>query len=69
MGMQDAEVVRWHKRVGDDVTAGEDLLEIAAAKVNEVIAAPVSGRVTRIAIPEGEIVEVGKVLAEIEESD
>lgn len=67
MGMQDATIVRWLKNVGDEVLEGEDLVEIETAKVNEVIKAPVAGALTRLAVAEGQLVNVGALLAEIME--
>ena len=56
----------WRKRVGDQVTAGETLVEIQTDKVDAEIPAPESGRLSRILAEEGETVAVGAGLAEIE---
>lgn len=66
MGMNDGQVVRWLKAQGDLVVAGEPLVEIEGAKVNETVSAPIAGRLTKILAAEGSIVEVAAVLAEIE---
>ena len=66
MAMQDADVVRWLKREGDTVVAGEPLVEVEAAKVSDTVNSPVAGRLVRIVAAEGATVEVAQTLAEIE---
>src|SRR5918998_222691 len=63
MGMQGGVVARWLKQAGDRVEAGEELVEIEAAKVTDVITAPVAGVLLRILVAEGETVPVRTVLA------
>jgi pyruvate dehydrogenase E2 component (dihydrolipoamide acetyltransferase) len=63
MGMQEGMVARWLKQAGDRVDAGEELVEIEAAKVTDVITAPVAGVLLRILVAEGETVPVRTVLA------
>nr|WP_240624495.1 biotin/lipoyl-containing protein [Aurantiacibacter odishensis] len=41
--MQDAEVVRWLKAVGDSVTEGEPIAEVEAAKTTVEVDCPVTG--------------------------
>lgn len=63
MGMQDGEVVRWLKAVGDTVAEGEPLVEIEAAKTTVEVPAPAGGTLIEIAAEEGETVEVRGHLA------
>jgi 2-oxoglutarate dehydrogenase E1 component len=56
----------WRKQVGDQVAAGETLVEIQTDKVDAELPAPVGGTVTEILVPEGESVSVGTVLALIQ---
>lgn len=65
MAMEDAEIVRWLKAEGDEVVAGEPLVEVEAAKVSGTVDAPVSGRLARILVREGDTAVVTQVLAEI----
>lgn len=58
MGMQDGEIVRWLKAVGDQVAAGEPLLEVEAAKTTVEVPSPASGTLTEILVDEGETVDV-----------
>jgi pyruvate/2-oxoglutarate dehydrogenase complex dihydrolipoamide acyltransferase (E2) component len=66
MGMQDAEIVKWLKSVGDPVAAGEALLEIEAAKAMVTVPSPTAGTLVAILVPEGQTVSVRTVLAHIE---
>ena len=68
MGMQDAEIVTWLKSIGDDISEGEILVEVEAAKVAIDVPSPVSGKVVRILALEGEVVEVREVIAKIQET-
>ncbi len=56
-------LVRWLKREGDPVQAGEPLMEIETDKVTVEIEAPASGILTGIRLREGEEAEVGAVIA------
>jgi pyruvate/2-oxoglutarate dehydrogenase complex dihydrolipoamide acyltransferase (E2) component len=66
MGMQDGEVVRWLKAVGDTVAEGEPLVEIEAAKTTVEVPAPAGGTLIEIAAEEGDTVEVRGHLATLE---
>ena len=66
MGMQDGEIVRWMKAVGDAVVAGEMLVEVEAAKTTVEGPAPESGTLTEILVQEGESADVRSHIATIE---
>lgn len=66
MGMQDGEIVRWMKAVGDSVVEGETLVEVEAAKTTVEVPAPVAGTLTRLIAAEGETVDVRAPIAVIE---
>jgi pyruvate dehydrogenase E2 component (dihydrolipoamide acetyltransferase) len=51
-------VSRWLKKEGDFVKEDEPVVEIMTDKVNTELPAPASGILTKILIPEGELVEV-----------
>lgn len=65
MGMQEAEIVRWIKAVGDRVEAGEPLLEIEAAKTTVEVPSPGAGTLTEVLAQEGDTVEVRAHIATI----
>ena len=66
MGMQEGEIVRWLKQVGERVEAGEPLVEIEAAKTTVEVPAPGTGTLTQIVVPEGESADVRSHIATIE---
>lgn len=65
MGMQDGEIVRWLKAVGEAVEAGEPLVEVEAAKTTVEVPSPGSGTVSEIVAAEGETVAVRSHIATI----
>ena len=65
MGMQDGEIVRWMKAVGDHVEAGEPLLEVEAAKTTVEVPSPGTGTLVEIVVPEGETAAVRAHIATI----
>ena len=48
MGMLDGQIVKWLKAEGEAVVAGEPIVEVEAAKVNDTVKAPIAGRLSRI---------------------
>ena len=53
----------WHKNVGERVEANELLFEISTDKVEMEVPAPAGGVIKEILVKEGETVEVGAILA------
>lgn len=64
--MVEATVAEWHKKVGDAVTKGEEIAEIATDKLDSALEAPFAGTLVEIVVKDGEDAEVGDVLAYIE---
>lgn len=62
----DAVVGSWMKAEGDSVSAGETILELETDKVNLDVTADSDGVLSKIVAQEGDVVEVGSVLCEIE---
>jgi pyruvate/2-oxoglutarate dehydrogenase complex dihydrolipoamide acyltransferase (E2) component len=62
-GVADATVSRWLVKEGDQVKAGDVILEVATDKVDTEVNAPVDGKVLKINAREGEIVALDQVLA------
>ena len=65
--MEYATVTGWLKGEGDRVAVDEPIVEVEAEKANHEIAAPVGGLIREILAVEGDEVQVGSVLAIIEE--
>ena len=61
----EATVGAWVKNEGDQIEAGETILELETEKVNLEVTAPATGTLETVNIPEGEIVNVGSVLGTI----
>jgi len=68
-GTREVTVSYWHFEEGDKVEEGEDLVEIATDKSTFNVSVPCSGILTEVYYEEGDIVEVGGVLANIEEEE
>lgn len=60
-------VSKWLKAPGDAVERDEAILEISTDKVDAEIPSPSAGVLAEIVVPEGETVEVGTIVAYIEE--
>jgi pyruvate dehydrogenase E2 component (dihydrolipoamide acetyltransferase) len=64
-GLTEGEVARWLVSEGDDVAEDQPIVEIQTDKTTVEIPSPAAGRVSRILVPEGDVVPVGTVLVEI----
>lgn len=64
--IQSATVLKWLKKVGENVKEDEPLLEVTTDKVNSEIPSTVSGVLKTILVPKDMEVEVGQKLAVIE---
>ncbi len=58
-------IIKWHKKVGEEIKADEILYEISTDKVDTEVPSPVTGVLTEILFPENETVDVGVVVAKI----
>jgi pyruvate dehydrogenase E2 component (dihydrolipoamide acetyltransferase) len=67
--MEEVKVVRWLKNVGDDVVAGEPLLEVETEKSVVEIEAAATGRLSQILVPVDSQATVGDQVAWIESGD
>ena len=61
-------VLNWLKKVGEPVTAGEDLVEAKTEKITLYITAPVNGHVAEIIVGPNEVVGIGDVVGYVEEA-
>ena len=65
--VSDATVARWIKASGDNVAADEPIVELETDKVTLEVPSPVAGQLGDIVAAEGAVVEVGAILAHLEE--
>lgn len=60
---------QWFFEEGDFVEEGDDLVELKSGNEEMAVTAPVSGILANIFYQDGEEVEAGEVIAEIEEEE
>lgn len=63
-GLQEAEIVRWHVTVGDEVQADQPLVALETAKAIVEVPAPYSGMITALHGKPGDTVATGSALAD-----
>jgi len=66
-GIEKATVSYWYFKEGDKIKEKEDLVELTTDKATFNLPAPCSGILVQIIFHEGESVNIGEVLATIEE--
>lgn len=59
----EATIIKWLKNEGDKVEADEPVLEIATDKVDSEVPSPSAGILSKRLFKEGDVVQVGKVIA------
>ncbi|MCF7481057.1 2-oxo acid dehydrogenase subunit E2 [Vibrio sp. J1-1] len=67
-GLAESEIVKWHVSVGDMVEVDQVILTVETAKATVDVPAPYSGKVVSRHGEEGDIVNIGALLLEIDES-
>ena len=65
-GLPEAEIVTWHVKEGDTVKVDQPMLSVETATAVVEVPAPYSGIVSKLYAGEGEIVETGKPLVDID---
>jgi pyruvate dehydrogenase E2 component (dihydrolipoamide acetyltransferase) len=63
--MEEGTVLRWMKGVGDEVSVGEELVEIETDKANMVYESDLAGTITEILAQEGDTLPVGEPIARV----
>jgi pyruvate dehydrogenase E2 component (dihydrolipoamide acetyltransferase) len=63
--MEEGTVLRWLKSAGDEVTVGEELVEIETDKANMVYESDLAGTITEILAQEGDTLPVGEPIARV----
>lgn len=67
-GIEKATVSYWYFQIGEKVGEKDDLVELTTDKATFNLPSPCSGRLMEIFFREGDMVNVGEVLAMIEEA-
>ena len=65
-GIAEAEIVQWHKKVGDTVQEDEEFVDMMTDKATVPMESPVTGKILEIAGEEGDMVSIGSMLVVIE---
>ena len=65
-GIAEAEIVQWHKQVGDQISEDEEFVDMMTAKATVPMESPVNGKILEIAGGEGDMVSIGSMLVVIE---
>jgi pyruvate dehydrogenase E2 component (dihydrolipoamide acetyltransferase) len=65
--MEEGTVLNWIKSVGDEVSVGEELVEIETDKANMVYEADAEGTLIEILADEGDTLPIGEVIARVGE--
>ncbi|KYO66978.1 Dihydrolipoyllysine-residue acetyltransferase component of pyruvate dehydrogenase complex [Thermovenabulum gondwanense] len=65
--MREGTVIKWLKKEGEEVKAGEEVVEIFTGKVNIMITAANEGILKKILVNEGCVAEVGTPIGIIED--
>ena len=66
--MEEGTILRWLKSPGDEVSVGEELVEIETDKANMVYEAPDAGTLVEIVAQEGDTLPIGQVIARVGEA-
>ncbi len=67
--MEEGTILQWLKQVGDEVSVGDELVEIETDKANMAYESDVAGTLTEILVQEGETVAIGMTIARVEGDD
>lgn len=65
-GLQEAEIIEWHVKAGDEIGTDQPLLSVETAKAIVDIPSPQAGRVAKLFGQSGDIVHLGAPLVAFE---
>ena len=63
--MEEGTVLQWLKAVGDEISVGDELVEIETDKANMAYESDVAGTLSEILVQEGETVAIGTPIARV----
>ena len=69
LAMEEGMVVAWLAEEGDQLEAGQEVLEIETTKITNVFESPAAGTLSRRVVAEGETVPVGALLGVVIEAE
>jgi 2-oxoisovalerate dehydrogenase E2 component (dihydrolipoyl transacylase) len=65
-GLPEAEIVSWHVKEGDSILVDQPMLSVETAKAVVEVPSPYSGTIAKLYAGDGDIVETGKPLVDID---
>src|ERR1700680_3101346 len=65
-GLTEADIVTWRVKPGDRVTVNQVIVDIETAKAVVELPSPYEGVVTGLLVPEGQTVDVGTPIIEVD---
>ncbi len=65
-GLQEAEIVQWYVKAGDEIAADKPLLSVETDKAVVEVPSPRGGRIARIYAAPGDVIKIGAALVEFE---
>lgn len=65
--IQEVQLMEWNKKEGEWVEHDEEIVEVESEKATLSLPAPAAGRIARILKQDGDTVEIGEVIAEIDD--
>mgnify|MGYP001304948702 CR=1 FL=1 len=69
LAMTEGTIIEWLVEEGDEISAGEEIVEIETSKITNVYEAGAGGPLRRITLPEGETAPVGAMLGVVADAD
>ena len=63
--MEEGTILQWLKQVGDEISVGDELVEIETDKANMAYESDVAGKLTEILVQEDETVPIGTPIARV----
>ncbi len=68
-GIQEGEIVRWAVKEGEQVKKDQELVEVMTDKITVKIPSPVSGKISRILVPEEATINIDDPMVQIDSPD
>ena len=68
-GIQEGEIVKWSVKEGDQVKKDQELVEVMKDKITVKIPSPVSGRISKILVPEEITINIDEPIVQIDSPD
>ena len=64
-GLQEAEILTWHVKPGEQIAVDDPLLAVETAKAVVEVPSPFAGMVSQLHVREGDVVAIGAALLDV----